>query len=108
MEIICLDENTKQYYGDIMRVAKKVSPVDRNALVEGTNMLGKGIFGEVFLLFRGEDRTACALKLATNQSVAAKQSVVAKQLVNEARILSELKHSNIVALEGVSFIYQKC
>ena len=70
--------------------------VDRNALIEGSNVLGKGTFGEVFLLFRGEDRTARALKLVTNQSVAA------RQLVNEARIHSELRHNNIVALEGVS------
>jgi serine/threonine protein kinase len=90
--------NDKEYLSNINGVAKKIHQVGQGNL-EGVDQLNKGNFGEVFLVMY--DSNLLAKKSIKEHLEAAKNLEAARQLANEARILSELSHENIIELKGV-------
>lgn len=63
--------------------------------------LGKGHFGEVFVVKHKQTGFVCALKTISKEHIANEK--VTDQIVRELKIHSTIKHPNIIALYGFFF-----
>ncbi|KAA8533707.1 hypothetical protein F0562_031224 [Nyssa sinensis] len=67
-------------------------------------LLGRGMFGDVYLGFNRESGDMCAMKVVTLFSDDAKSKESAKQLGQEIALLSRLRHPNIVQYFGSEIV----
>lgn len=70
-------------------------------------LLGRGTFGDVYVVFNSESGEMCAMKEVSLFSDDAKSKESAKQLMQEITLLSRLRHPNIVQYYGSETIDEK-
>ncbi|GAB2294021.1 hypothetical protein Dimus_028237 [Dionaea muscipula] len=80
--------------------ARTENPTSPGSRWKKGKLLGRGMFGHVYVGFNSETGEMCAMKEVTLFSDDAKSRESAKQLAQEIALLSKLRHPNIVQYFG--------
>ena len=87
-----------------MELRKQKCFIDPRLISRTSKVIGKGVFGEITLVFYDGIEHACKTLKRKNQSNFSEQETleICQDLLNEANIMEGLEHENILRLVGIS------